>query len=189
MSDFHLSTLTFLLLTMLETDSIKLRALEPEDITLLYKWENDVEIWNISNTLMPFSKFVLKQYIESSINEDIFTSKQLRLIIELKYPKSKSIGTVDLFDIDFFNKRAGLGILIADKAYFKKGYASQSLDLIHDYCKTHLGLYQLYCNIDACNKNSITLFEKKNYLQTGTKKNWKKGLRGFTDVLFYQYTL
>ncbi len=174
---------------MLETENIKLRAIEPEDIALLYEWENDVEIWSVSNTLSPFSKFVLKQYIESSCTEDIFSSKQLRLIIDLKSPQSVSIGTIDLFDIDFLNKRAGVGILIADKDYLNKGYASQSLDLLHNYCKTHLGLYQLYCSIDEDNKNSIALFEKKGYLQTGIQKDWKKLPSGFADVLFYQYIL
>ncbi len=174
---------------MLENENIKLRAVEPEDVSLLYEWENNVKIWNISSTLVPFSKFTLQQYIETS-SFDIFTSKQLRLMIELKSENNVPIGTIDLFDIDFFNSRAGVGILIADKTYTNKGYALQSLDLLHDYCKNHLGLHQLYCNIDEDNLNSISLFEKKRYIKTGIKKQWKKKVNtGFTDVLFYQCVL
>ena len=44
---------------ILETDSVRLRALEPEDIDVLYKWENDTRIWKMSNTVAPFSKYVL----------------------------------------------------------------------------------------------------------------------------------
>ena len=96
---------------LLENNQLKLRALEPTDLELLYKWENDTEIWNISSTLNPFSKYVLHQYIENS-HRDLIESKQLRLIIETKEEKPSSIGTIDLFDIDFYHKRAGIGILM-----------------------------------------------------------------------------
>lgn len=35
---------------------IRLRALEPEDLELLYSWENNLSYWVISNTITPFSK-------------------------------------------------------------------------------------------------------------------------------------
>ena len=45
---------------------ITLRALEPADVDLLYKWENDTSIWKVSNTLVPFSKHILEQYIRNT---------------------------------------------------------------------------------------------------------------------------
>ncbi len=173
---------------MLENNLIKLRALEPKDVDLLYKWENNTDIWNISNTLQPYSKHVLIKYIESS-HFDILTTAQLRLIIDIKLNPAISIGTIDLFDINFIHKRAGIGILIADKNYLRKGFASQSLDLLHEYCKFHLEMYQLYCDIDSNNAESIALFESKGYKQTGIKKSWKKSRSGRSDILFYQYIL
>lgn len=173
---------------LLENDEIKLRAIEPTDLELLYEWENNIEIWNVSNTLNPFSKYVLKQYIENS-HLDLVESKQLRLIIELKYTLPIPLGTIDLFDIDFINSRAGVGILIAQSNYRNKGYASQTLDILHEYCKIHLNFNQLYCNIDIDNANSIKLFESKGYEQTGVKKKWKKKQSDWIDVLFFQHFL
>ena len=66
---------------ILETDSVRLRALEPEDIDVLYKWENDTRIWKMSNTVAPFSKYVLRRFIEDQ-KYDIYETKQLRMIIE-----------------------------------------------------------------------------------------------------------
>ena len=93
--------------------NITLRALEPSDVDLLYKWENDTSIWHLSNTLTPFSRFVLEQYLLNS-EKDIFTNKQLRLMIDVieAAKKVKTIGSIDLFDFDPKNKRAGIGILI-----------------------------------------------------------------------------
>ena len=49
---------------LLQSELIKLRAMEPEDIEILYRWENDTDIWKVSNTIAPFSKYVLRQFIE-----------------------------------------------------------------------------------------------------------------------------
>jgi diamine N-acetyltransferase len=106
-------------------EEIKLRAVEPEDLELLYEWENNSHYWIISNTITPFSKFTLKRYIENS-HKNIFETGQLRLMID-HIKTNKSIGTIDLFDFDPFHKRAGLGILIADESFRRKGYASMAL--------------------------------------------------------------
>ena len=95
---------------MLKGNEIRLRALEPHDVELLYRWENDPAIWTISHTLTPFSQFTLKQYIASSA-QDIYTSKQLRLMIDELHNR-KTIGVIDIFDFDPFHRRAGIGILI-----------------------------------------------------------------------------
>ena len=68
---------------MLKNKNIELRAMEPSDVDLLYQWENNEALWHLSNTLAPFSRFVLDQYVMNS-HKDIFTSKQLRLMIDKK---------------------------------------------------------------------------------------------------------
>ena len=103
-------------------EKISLRALEPEDLELLYEWENNDSYWELSNTFSPFSKYTLKRYLENS-HKNIYETGQLRLMIDL-IDEKKTIGTIDLFDFDPFHKRAGLGILIAPDTYRRKGYAS-----------------------------------------------------------------
>ncbi|MFW5644904.1 MAG: GNAT family N-acetyltransferase, partial [Bacteroidota bacterium] len=71
---------------ILQNSTIRLRALEKNDLDYLYKWENDTAVWNLSNTLIPFSMFTLEQYIEAA-SKDIYEAKQLRLIIEHKQTK------------------------------------------------------------------------------------------------------
>ena len=94
----------------LTNKKIKLRALEPEDLEFLYKIENNESFWEVSHTQTPFSKYILKQYLENA-HLDIYESKQLRLLIEEKSTK-KQIGMIDLFDFNPQHKRAGIGILI-----------------------------------------------------------------------------
>ncbi len=163
---------------------IKLRALEPEDLELLYEWENNESYWAISNTISPFSKYTLKRYLENS-HKSIYESGQLRLMIEHVSDKA-TIGTIDLFDFDPFHRRAGLGILIANEAYRRKGYASMALTGLIEYCFTTLQLHQLYCNIDANNTESMELFKKLGFVHSGIKKEWIKTADGYVDEYFLQ---
>lgn len=52
-------------------ENILIRALEPEDLEYLYKWENDMDLWEVSDTLTPFSHFTLKNTLKMPIR--IFT--------------------------------------------------------------------------------------------------------------------
>jgi diamine N-acetyltransferase len=168
----------------MKCEKISLRALEPEDLELLYEWENNDSYWVISNTVTPFSKFTLKRYLKHS-HKNIYETGQLRLMIELIGEK-KTIGAIDLFDFDPFHKRAGIGILIADETQKRKGYASMALKCLIQYCFTTLQLHQLYCNILANNTESIDLFEKLGFVRIGIKKDWVQTADGYLDEYMFQ---
>jgi diamine N-acetyltransferase len=163
---------------------IKLRAMEPEDLELLYDWENNESYWAISNTISPFSKYTLKRYLENS-HKNIYESGQLRLMIDHILDKV-TIGTIDIFDFDPFHKRAGIGILIANEAYRRRGYASMAVNGLIDYCFKTLQLHQLYCNILANNTESIDLFTKLGFVRSGIKKEWIKTADGYIDEHLFQ---
>jgi len=170
----------------LKYGKITLRALEPEDIDLLYQWENNMEIWEVSNTKVPFSKYILAEFLKESA-KDIYTLKQLRLIIQNE--KKEPVGAVDLFDFDPFHLRAGVGILIHNKNEREKGFASDALTVLSNYAVNVLGLKQLYANISAENQASVQLFEKAGFEKGGIKKEWIKIRDGWKDELFYQKIL
>ncbi len=167
----------------LKGDKIYLRALEPEDLEFVYTLENDEIIWEISNTISPYSKYLLKQYLKNA-HKDIFEVKQLRLAICNK--KDVTLGLIDIFDFDFKNRRAGIGIVIGDEKNRGKGYGQESLQLLIDYCFSQLHLHQLYCNISEDNKRSIVLFENMGFEKVGIKKDWNLINNSYKNELFYQ---
>jgi len=167
----------------LENDLIRLRALEPEDLDILYQWENDADLWGVGATIAPFSKFALKGYIADS-RLDIFQSKQLRLMIVWQ-ANNEPIGTIDLYDFDPMNLRAGIGILI-DAAYRGRQIGLQVLELIKDYAFNFLSLKQLYAYIPKQNESSLKLFAKAGYSNTACLKEWIKTGEGFDDVYVMQ---
>ncbi|MCU0362139.1 MAG: GNAT family N-acetyltransferase [Bacteroidales bacterium] len=165
-------------------EDIRLRALEPEDLELLYEWENDSDNWVISNTITPFSRFTLKRYLEDA-HRSIYETGQLRLMIAVNETR-ETIGTIDLFDFDPFHRRAGIGILIADEKFRRKGYASMALTCLTNYCFRTLHLHQIYCSIIATNTESMELFRKQGFVETGIKKDWICNSDGFYDEHMFQ---
>lgn len=170
----------------LEGRTTRLRALEPDDIGLMYAWENNTEIWGVSGTLAPFSVHTLERFIEEQ-RFDVFQARQQRLIIETL--DGTPIGALDLFELDPVNSRAGIGILIHDTAQRNKGYASDAVETVCRYAHDILHLHQLWCNVEAGNEASLALFRRAGFSQSGTKKQWLRLADGFHDEIFLQKIL
>lgn len=170
----------------LEFGKVRFRALEPEDIDLLFEWENDSSIWEVSNTYEPFSKYILAKYIKES-QRDIYESRQIRLIIETT--EGKPVGAIDLFDFDPFHFRAGVGVLIHNRDDRRMGYAFDALQLLCRYASEHLRLHQLFANIGEDNEASLQLFAKAGFEHTGTKKEWRRTSTGWANELIVQKVL
>jgi diamine N-acetyltransferase len=167
----------------LENNEVSLRAIETADIELLYEWENDEETWEVSHTIVPFSKYILALYIKNS-DKDIYESKQQRLMVDSL--KGKTVGAIDLFDFDPHNSRIGVGLLVYSKDDRCKGYASAALELVIGYCFNKLNIHQIYANIDTRNEPSIYLFEKFRFEICGTKKQWLRTESGWNDEYLLQ---
>ena len=168
----------------LEGEHIRLRALEPEDLELLYSLENNESIWELSHTQAPFSKYLIKEYLENAY-KDIYEVKQLRLVICDKQSEVV-LGLVDLFDFDPKNKRVGVGIIIINPVHRNQGIGKEALNLVVDYSFEYLHVRQLYCNIAEHNTASINLFEKTGFKRIGVKKDWNYNGKDYENELLYQ---
>ena len=168
----------------LKGQHIYLRALEPEDLEFVYAIENNEEIWDISNTQTPYSKFLIRQYLENA-HQDIYEAKQLRLAICL-LKSDVAVGLIDLFDFDPKNSRAGIGILIQKEEDRTKGIGTEALQLLIQYAFNQLQLHQLYANIGAENSRSLQLFSKFDFQKIGVKKDWNLNNGKYQDEYLFQ---
>lgn len=169
---------------MIKGEELHLRTLEPEDIDFLVVIENDPDHWKVSGTLVPFSRKILQDYIDSA--QDLFTHRQVRFVIENN--NNQLLGIIDLFDYDPFHLRAGVGILIASNER-RKGYAEEALNLLIEYAENILRLKNLHCQINSDNSSSIELFQKCGFGKAGIWKDWINEGEQWGDVLLYQKKL
>ena len=91
-----------------------------------------------------------------------------------------------MFDFDPHHRRAGVGILIEDSAR-RKGFASEALQLLIEYCFDLLNLHQLYCSIEHDNKESIGLFTKAGFEACGKRRDWFFRNESWKDELLFQF--
>lgn len=170
-------------MALLENEKICLRALEPEDLELLYRWENNSELWSLGNTLSPYSRYILKEYIAES-HRDIYDVKQLRLMIELR-STGAAIGMVDLYDLEVHHQRAGIGIFL-DPVYQGNGLATEAVTLLVEYAYSLLQLHQLYAHVPVKNESSKALFTRCGFTITGILFDWIAIEGEYSDVIVMQ---
>ena len=164
---------------------VDLRALEPEDINLLYQMENDRKLWHVSQTIVPYSKTTLSKYIENASKSSLKEAGQYRFVI---HQNQDAIGCIDLYDYDPINSRAGVGITILETER-GKGYAKSALSALLIHCKETLFLNQLWAHIPEKNKQSIQLFEGLSFHHNGTLQQWLKIPEGYENIFIYQRLL
>lgn len=168
---------------LLNDGTIALRALEPTDIDILTAWENDTTLWEAGCTLAPYSRKQIWDYIEG-YQADIYAARQLRLMA-VDTATGAPVGTIDLYDFDPFNRRAGVGILV-DPSHRGRGYGKRMLDLTVDYASRFIGMHQLWAVIAIDNTTSQSLFRDCGFDICGRLRSWLRRDRSYVDAYAVQ---
>ena len=164
---------------MLDNGEIHLRALEPTDIDIIHRWENDCDLWRFGSTTAPFSRHQIWEYLQN-YTADIFAQRQLRLMICLD-ATGDAVGMIDLFDFDPVNRRAAIGLMV-DAGHQRRGYGLAALHLLEEYARRVLFLHLFYAVVAVDNIPSLRLFEKADFRITGTLCDWIAVDGGFVDA-------
>jgi diamine N-acetyltransferase len=167
----------------LEGEKVRLRAISASDLDLIHAWENDSDTWHLGASAQPYSREVIMEFIASAAH-DIWATRQLRMMVETL--DGRTIGTIDLFDLDPKNQRVGIGILIASGDDRRQGFATDAVNVLCDYCFDVLGLHQVHCHVTVDNPASTALFRSAGFIGCGTVRDWVRMGRTFVDAELMQ---
>lgn len=167
---------------LLHKNGYKLRAPEPEDLDCMMQFENTPSLWEVGNATGPYSRFYLKQYIETNKN-DIYADGQLRLMLET--PDKEVAGIIDLFNFEPFHQRAEVGIVIAEN-FRGRGLGQLALSMLVEHAFQFLGMHQLYAHIDTTNEGSLHLFKQCGFTECGYLKDWMRTGKTYRNVVVLQ---
>lgn len=170
---------------LIKGERVRLRALEPADIEVVYHWENDPAIWRVSGTMAPLSRERIARFIEEQ-SYDIYATRGMRLVIEVE---GIAVGSVDCFDFEPRDGRMGIGIMVYAEADRRKGYAHEAIELIKDYARTTLALHQIWASVADDNAPSKALFEGCGFVECGRRREWLWRAEGYADEVEYQCIL
>lgn len=150
----------------IEGKRIYLRTLTAKDASnRYYSWINDREI----NKYLESKKTTiadLHKYIKIRFNDP----NSLFFGIFLKN-KDIHIGNVKLEPIDFNVKKATLGILIGDKNYWNKGFATEALKILKDFAFNKLNLDEINLGVNKENIGAVKAYEKSGFYVDEEDKN------------------
>lgn len=164
--------------------TLALRALEPEDLEVLYAWENQREWWFEGSTVQPWTRETLKRYIAQI--QDIYTDRQLRLMVTLD---GEPVGLFDLYEYEPRHARAGIGILIGEDGLRGQGWGTRALAAGVQYAQQQLLLRVLYAHVAESNAASKALFASGGFQRVATFPAWLAHPDGPVDVHHYQLNL
>ncbi len=156
-----------------------LRALEPEDIDLIYRWENDPTVWEHSIAHQHYSRHCLTQYLLAATGNDIYATRQLRLI---GMAEGGAIGCADLYDFDPYHLRAGYGLLV-DSALRGHGYGTALTTALVNYCRNELRLHLLYSDVAVDNIACLRALQHNGFATVGIRHDWLWSVDHYKDAL------
>jgi diamine N-acetyltransferase len=162
--------------------SVKLRAIEPEDLDLLYRIENDRSLWHLGTSNVPYSRYTLHDYVATS-SDDIYVDRQVRMMVENE--AHEIVGIVDVVNFDPSNCRAEVGLIVMEP-FRQQGYGSSVLSEIARYALSVLHLHQVYAYVDRQNEASLNLFRKMGYQESSPIADWLYDGREYHDAVLMQ---
>ena len=167
---------------MKQLPQIHLRALEPDDLDMLYRIENNDALWRVGTTNVPYSRYVLHEYIANT-RSDIYSDRQLRMMIE--DCRHQVVGIIDLVNFDPRHLRAEVGIVVEEEKR-RQGYATAAVREICRYAEQILHLHQLYVIVDMENTAALELFRKEGFKAVNTLQDWLSTGKEYHDAVLMQ---
>jgi len=163
---------------------IELQPFNLDNVRLHYKWNIDREIsFYDSETNQKFESFEsFLSRMKSSLNSSNQTSKLFEIV---EADAKRVIGIVDLYGIDFFNKRCFVSCTIGEKAYRGKGYGKEALHLTLIYCFEELGMKKVGATSLDFNDTWQRVLMLAGFRREGILRNhiWKEGV--FRNKIIY----
>lgn len=144
---------------MIKGRKVDLRAVVKEDLAHFKKWRS--ESWR----MLRFGYRPLTDLNQDEFFQKISTDKEL-IIFTVEAGCLEAVGYVQLYPIDWKNRKAEVGVII-NKKYQGEGFAKEALQLIVQYGFKTLGLNKIYAEIFDYNPESIGLFEKVGFKLEG----------------------
>ena len=147
-------------------DKCYLSPCAPEDAEAWARWDNDLEV-SLPLGDEAYTPFSLPKSQE--IVADVMRG-QHHVFSILDLETDKLIGRCMLFDLDLVNRKAMLGVVIGERAYWGQGYGQEAVRLLLDYGFNLLNLNSVMLGTFAFNQRAIHCYERVGFKVIGRRR-------------------
>ena len=144
-------------------DRLYLRPLDVEtDLDRCLDWINDPELQARIGRRHPMSKKLEQEWFERQYKSE----DHINLAIVLK-DGDRHVGNCGFNAIDYVNRAAEFGILLAERDTWGQGYGPEAARLILAYGFEELGLHRVWLWAFSFNQHAIRAYEKAGFTHEG----------------------
>ena len=149
---------------MIRGNKTCLRALEKNDLPYFVRWINDPEVRHFMMARYPLSMTEEENWWEG------FVARKGDHIFAIEAGDGTYIGNIGLHDVERESRRAMLGIIIGEKAYWGQGYGSDAIRTLLGWAFGYLNLNRVYLTTYAYNERAIRCYLKCGFRHEGTMR-------------------
>lgn len=135
-----------------------------EDAALYHAWRNDMEVMQSTN---PYLDMYDIDATKEFVNQVILGGPSSKSYIIVEKETEKPIGITSLINIDYKNRNAECIIDIGERAFWGKGYGTETMRLLLDYAFLEMNLHRVALRVFSFNEKAIKLYEKMGFRHEG----------------------
>lgn len=152
---------------MFQSNRIKLRKIELNDVEQYHTWRNDTEVMYSTN---PFLDLYTLEETKGFFEMVILESKTAKSYMVEEIDSGKTIGITSLINIDYKNRNAECILDIGEKDYWGMGYGKEALTLLLDYAFLELNLHRISLSVFSFNNRAIRLYTGIGFVEEGISR-------------------
>ncbi len=144
---------------------VRLRAIERDDLPRFVEWFSDPDVRRYLDMYLPFSLAQEERWFEQ-VQERMEKRELVMLTIETS--AGTHIGNISLFDINWKDRHAELGITIGEKDHWGQGYGSDSIRTMLRVAFREMNLHRIFLRVHADNARGVHCYQKVGFQKEGT---------------------
>jgi len=144
---------------------VRLVVLEEKHLNHLVENWNNPEMRRFLGGVIPHSRQSEADWLQS-VQDDMKRQKMFAFAIE-RLSNDAFLGTLAVHDIDWIAGNGRLGVVIHKPTNWGKGYGTEAMELLIDFCWTHINLRRLELSVHSFNERAKKVYLKLGFVEYG----------------------
>jgi RimJ/RimL family protein N-acetyltransferase len=162
--------------------TVRLAPLAKDDAVTIAHWTQDGGYLRLQDT------GIARPETADKIGEEIERDNESETTFSFAIRRIKDdalIGTVGLFDVEWGNRTAWIGIGFGQREDWGKGYGTETMQLLLAYAFDELNLHRLQLTVIAYNLRAVAMYEKVGFVREGAYREFVDRDGARHDLLLY----
>jgi len=161
---------------------VRLACLTKEDAPVMADWTQDAGFLRLQDT--GIAAMETPEEVAAFVDRQNESHDSYAFAIR-RISDSVLLGTIGLYDIEWANRTAWVGVGIGERENWGKGYGSEAMDLVIRYAFDELNLHRLQLTVIDYNPRALKMYEKLGFVREGAYREFieRDGMRH--DLILY----